>query len=135
MSSNRNCPARPSWVIYWQALRSIPPDDGQWEAMVITRLWRGWTATANAGAYEQFLMNELFVSMRDIHGFLGADVLRRDLDDEVAFVTLTRFTSIDDIRRFAGESIDMPVIEPRAAELLQRYEDRAEHFDTAEFRP
>jgi hypothetical protein len=31
---------------------------------VITRLWRGWTAKDNADAYEQFLLSELFPSMR-----------------------------------------------------------------------
>ena len=102
---------------------------------MITRLWRGWTAAADADDYEDFLLNRLFVSMRDIEGFLGADVLRRDTEDEeVAFVTLVRFTSLADVRRFAGDDIDVPVIEPRAAELLAHYETRAEHFDTSEFR-
>jgi len=44
---------------------------------VITRLWRGWTATESADAYERFLLTELFPQMREIPGFLGADVLRR----------------------------------------------------------
>ena len=35
----------------------------------ITRMWRGWTATADADAYERFLLDELFPSMRDIPGF------------------------------------------------------------------
>ena len=45
---------------------------------MITRLWRGWTSRANAGAYEQFLLMELFPSMRGIPGFRSAEVLRRD---------------------------------------------------------
>jgi hypothetical protein len=48
-------------------------------------------------------------------------------------VTLTRFRSLDDIRAFAGDSVDTPVIEPRAAELLARYEERAMHFETSTF--
>jgi hypothetical protein len=60
-------------------------------------LWRGWTAKENADAYEQFLLSELFPSMRSIPGFRGADVLRRVDSDEVAFLTLTRFDSLDDI--------------------------------------
>jgi hypothetical protein len=43
---------------------------------VITRLWRGWTATENADAYECFLLDELFPSMGTIPGFRGAELSR-----------------------------------------------------------
>lgn len=102
-------------------------------ADVITRLWRGWTTPENADAYEQFLLRRLFPSMRAIPGFRGADVLRRPDGEEVAFVTLTRFESIDSIRRFAGDNYEVPVLEPDAIALLSRYEDRASHFETASF--
>ena len=100
---------------------------------MITRLWRGWTAKENADAYEQFLLSELFPSMRSIPGFRGADVLRRVESDKVAFVTLTRFDSLDDIRKFAGEDYEVPVLEPQALALLSHYDERALHFDTASF--
>jgi hypothetical protein len=103
---------------------------------VITRLWRGWTPSANADAYERFLLHEPFPSMRSISGFIGADVLRRAVDgDEVAFVTLTRFEGLDAIRGFAGENYETAVIEPQADALLSHYDDRAQHFFTASFTP
>jgi antibiotic biosynthesis monooxygenase (ABM) superfamily enzyme len=102
-------------------------------ADVITRLWRGWTAPENADAYEQFLLTRLFPSMRAIAGFRGADVLRRRDGQEIAFVTLTRFESIDAIRGFAGDDYEVPVLEPDALALLSRYEDRASHFVTSSF--
>jgi antibiotic biosynthesis monooxygenase (ABM) superfamily enzyme len=101
--------------------------------MAITRMWRGWTDAAAADDYEQFLLDELFPSLRAIPGFLGADVLRRPDGDEVAFVTLTRFESMDAIRAFAGEQVDTAVIEPRAAELLTHFDPRATHYETAAF--
>jgi antibiotic biosynthesis monooxygenase (ABM) superfamily enzyme len=101
--------------------------------MTITRMWRGWTTRAAAADYERFLLTELFPAMRDLDGFLGADVLTRADGDEIAFVTLTRFRTLDDIRAFAGDTLASPVIEPRAAELLVRYDDRAEHFETSSF--
>jgi antibiotic biosynthesis monooxygenase (ABM) superfamily enzyme len=100
---------------------------------MITRLWRGWTTIDNANAYERFLLDELFPSMRDIPGFRGADVLRRAEHEEVAFVTVTRFDSLDAIRAFAGDDYETPVLEPQALALLSRYERRALHFDTATF--
>lgn len=96
-------------------------------------MWRGWTAADNADAYEGFLLNTLFPEMREIPGFLGADVLRRPDDSEVAFVTLTRFDSLDAIRAFAGEDYEVPVLEPEALALLSRYDEHALHFDTVSF--
>jgi antibiotic biosynthesis monooxygenase (ABM) superfamily enzyme len=100
---------------------------------VITRLWRGWTAPDNADAYEAFLLTELFPSMRAIPGFRDADVLRRSDGDEVAFVTLTRFDSLEAIRAFAGEDYETPVLEPRALELLSHWDERALHYETSSF--
>ena len=88
----------------------------------------------NAEDYEQFLLTELFPAMRNIQGFLGADVLRREDGEEVDFVTLTRFASIAGIRAFAGDDFEVPVIEPRAAEPLAHYDERAVHYDTASFK-
>lgn len=98
---------------------------------MITRLWRGWTATKNADAYERFLLTELFPEMRKIPGFSGADVLRCDEHGEVGFVTLTRFETLDAIRAFAGEEYETPVLEPTARALLSRYDPRAQHFETS----
>jgi antibiotic biosynthesis monooxygenase (ABM) superfamily enzyme len=100
---------------------------------MITRLWRGWTAVQDADAYERFLLSELFPSMRGIPGFRGADVLRRRDGDEVAFVTLTRFDSLDAIRAFAGADYETPVLEPTALALLSRYDERAQHYETSSF--
>jgi hypothetical protein len=100
---------------------------------VITRLWRGWTARENADAYESFLLSEMFPSMRGIAGFQGADVLRRDDGQEVAFVTLTHFDSLEAIHAFAGEDYETAVIEPTARALLSRHDERAQHYTTSSF--
>jgi antibiotic biosynthesis monooxygenase (ABM) superfamily enzyme len=100
---------------------------------MITRLWRGWTRTEDADAYRRFLLDELFPSMRAIDGFRSADVLTRAEDDEVAFITLTRFDSLGAIRAFAGDDYETPVLEPRALELLSRYAEKAQHFETRSF--
>jgi antibiotic biosynthesis monooxygenase (ABM) superfamily enzyme len=100
---------------------------------MITRIWRGWTATEQADAYARFLLTDLFPSMREIPGFRGADVLRGADGSEVAFVTLTRFDSLDAICAFAGDDYEVAVLEPQALALLSHYDERALHFDTASF--
>ena len=102
---------------------------------MITRMWRGWTAEANADAYERFLRAELFPEVAKLPGFVGARILRRPVEGEEEFVTLVTFESLDAVRAFAGEDYETPVIEPEAQRLLSRYEDRAVHYATVDFRP
>jgi heme-degrading monooxygenase HmoA len=101
---------------------------------MITRMWRGWTASGDADAYERFLLTDLFPEVSELPGFVAARVLRRALGDEQEFVTLVTFESLDAVRAFAGEDYETPVIEPEAARLLTRYEDRAVHYETVDFK-
>ena len=96
---------------------------------MIARVWRGWTSQADANAYERFLREHMFPSMERIPGFAGAELLRHDAGDEVAFVTITRFESLDAVRAFAGPEYETPVIEPAARRLLSRIEERARHYE------
>ena len=96
-------------------------------------MWRGWTAPSAGDDYEHFLLDELFPSMLQIQGFRGADLLRRPDGGEVAFVTLVRFDALSDVKEFAGDDWERPVIEPRAAELLTRWDEQAAHYETRSF--
>ena len=95
---------------------------------MIARIWHGWTAPADADAYEEFLRTVMFPSMRRVAGFRGAELLRREDGDEIAFITITRFDSLDAVREFAGEDYERAVIEPEAKALLTRYDDRSDHY-------
>ena len=89
-------------------------------------MWHGWTTSANAGAYEQLLRSEVFeaIARRDITGYRGIELLRRRDGDEVAFVTLMWFESLDAIRAFAGPDAEVAVAPPAAQALLARYDAR-----------
>lgn len=71
----------------------------------------------------------MFPSIHSVPGFLGADLLRRDGGNEIAFVTITRFESLDAVRSFAGEDYEQAVVEPEAQRLLSRFDERSEHFE------
>ena len=53
---------------------------------MISRIWHGWTTHENADVYESLLKSEIFYGIKDreIEGYKGIDLLRRDLDNEVA---------------------------------------------------
>jgi heme-degrading monooxygenase HmoA len=97
---------------------------------MISRLWHGWTTPANADAYETLLRNEVLPGIHRVRGFKGAQVLRRDVKDEVEFVTITLFDSLDAVREFAGEDYEVAVILPEAHRLLSHFDARSAHYET-----
>jgi hypothetical protein len=99
---------------------------------VVCRMWRGWTAAKNADAYEEYLKNELFPRVqRELaeRGYRGYHVLRRENGNEVEFVTMVWFESLQAVRSFAGEDYETPVISTKAEGLLSHYQGRCEHFE------
>ena len=67
---------------------------------MIIRIWHGWTTPENAAAYENLLKSEVFKGIADksIAGYEKIELVRRDLGDEVEFVTIMRFKSLDAVR-------------------------------------
>jgi heme-degrading monooxygenase HmoA len=96
---------------------------------MIARMWHGWTQPSQADAYEKLLRDEMFPSMRRIPGFEGAYLLRRTAGEEVEFVTVTIFTTLDAVRRFAGDDYETAVLHPQAHALLSRYDPKSVHYE------
>ena len=96
---------------------------------MIGRIWHGWTAPENADAYEELLRSEVLPGIHRIEGYRGAQLLRREAGDEVEFVTLTLFDSLDAVRAFAGEDYEVAVVPPEARKLLARFDERSAHYD------
>ena len=98
---------------------------------MISRIWHGWTTLANADSYESLLKTEIFTGIqnRRIPGYQGIQLFRRTLQDEVEFVTVTRFDTIDAIRTFAGDDYEAAVVPPEARALLKRFDARSQHYE------
>jgi heme-degrading monooxygenase HmoA len=65
-------------------------------------------------------------------GFLGASLSQRSTDSNIEYMVLTRWTSIDAIRGFAGSDVDRAVVEPEAAAALVDFDDRVQHHEVIE---
>src|SRR5581483_12369772 len=98
---------------------------------MIARHWRGWTAPADADAYEKLLREVVIPSLHHIDGYRGGYVLRRPAGDEIEFVVINLFDSLDAVRAFAGPDCETAVFEPEAKKLLARVEPKAFHYDVA----
>ena len=98
---------------------------------MISRIWHGWTTPQNADAYESLLKTEIFhgIQNRQIAGFRGIQLLRRELAEEVEFVTIMTFDSIEAVRAFAGEDYEVAVVPPKAQALLARFDARSQHYE------
>jgi antibiotic biosynthesis monooxygenase (ABM) superfamily enzyme len=99
---------------------------------MILRYWRGWTTPENADAYQRIVSTEVLPSIaaRNVDGYLGAYLARRELGDEVEFATIMKFDSIESVRAFAGEDYETAYVPPRAREVLSRFDERSAHFET-----
>src|SRR5262245_18151173 len=103
---------------------------------MISRIWHGYTRPGNADAYEELLRDEVITGIegRSIDGFREIQVFRRDLGDEVEFITVMWLDSMDAVRSFAGEDFEASVVPPAARRLLAHFDERSQHYEVRERR-
>ena len=101
---------------------------------MISRIWHGWTTPENADTYENLLREEIFVGIqgRNIDGFRGIQLFRRDVGDEVEFITVMWFDNLDAIKEFAGEDYEVAVVPPEAHEVLLHFDVWSQHYEVRE---
>jgi antibiotic biosynthesis monooxygenase (ABM) superfamily enzyme len=98
---------------------------------MIVRIWHGWTTPGNADAYEALLQEEIFAGIQNqrIPGFMGIKLLRREVGEEIEFVTIMRFDSLNGVREFAGDDYAVAVVPEKARALLSRFDERSQHYE------
>ena len=102
---------------------------------MIGRIWHGYTSRENGDEYERLLKEEIFAGIRGRHipGFREIQLFRRDnLEDEVEFITVMWFDTLDAVRLFAGEDYAMAVVPPKARLILKRFDERSQHYEVRE---
>lgn len=98
---------------------------------MISRIWRGWTTPENADAYQRVLTEEVIpgIEARRIPGFQRIQMMRRDLGDEVEFATIMWWDSLDAIRGFVGDDIEVGHVPDNAQAVLKRWDQRSAHYE------
>ncbi len=99
------------------------------EQTMIARVWKGWTKSENADAYEKLLREVVYPGLRKIRGYQGGYILRKDIQNEAEFITMNFFDSLDSVKAFSGPDYETPVFEPEAKRLLSRVEPMARHYE------
>jgi heme-degrading monooxygenase HmoA len=98
---------------------------------MISRIWHGYTTMENADAYEKLLREEIFTGIknRNITGYKGIQLLRRELLKETEFITIMWFDSLDSVIAFAGEDYEKAVVPEKARQILLHYDEESQHYD------
>jgi len=101
---------------------------------VIGRIWHGYTTLESADVYESLLKDEIFMGIHDrnIPGFQEIQLFRRDLNNEVEFITIMWFDSVEAIKAFAGDDYEVAVVPPKARAILSRFDERSQHYEIRE---
>ena len=101
---------------------------------MISRIWHGYTTPENANVYEGLLKEEIFIGIKDrnIQGFHEIQLFRREVGDEVEFITVMWFDSLDAVRIFVGEDYEAAVVPPKARAVLKRFDARSQHYEVEE---
>jgi heme-degrading monooxygenase HmoA len=94
---------------------------------MIARKWRGLATAEKADEYVRHLQQSVIPDLNRIDGFEGVYLLRPALSDNVEFVVLTLWVSMDAIRRFAGDTPEMAVAAKEARAILLDYDPMFSH--------
>ncbi|MFW9769006.1 MAG: antibiotic biosynthesis monooxygenase [Candidatus Thorarchaeota archaeon] len=95
---------------------------------MLCRLWRGWTTRSNADLYEKYLKDVIFkeIEEMDIEGYERFQLFRNDKNDEVEFITIMYFQTLEAIKQFVGEDYTQAFLPEKERKLLSRFDERVE---------
>ncbi len=104
--------------------------------MAIKRIWHGWTTQENADKYQSLLHDEIFpgIEAKGIPGYQSIELLRHDVGDEVEFVTIMTFDSLQCVIDFQGENYSRCYVPDAAQMVLKRWDETSAHYETVEYR-
>ena len=101
---------------------------------MIGRIWHGYTTPENAEVYSNLLRSEVIpgIAAMNIDGYRLIQVLRREINDEVEFITIMWFDSLENIKAFTGEDYEVAHVPPVARAVLKRFDERSQHYELIE---
>ncbi|MBE0574261.1 MAG: antibiotic biosynthesis monooxygenase [Desulfuromonadales bacterium] len=104
--------------------------------MAVKRIWHGWTTLENADKYQQVLLNEVIpgIEEKNIPGYRSIEVLRQKHNDEVEFITIMTFESLQNVIDFQGENYAMCYVPDAAQKVLKHWDQYSSHYNFVDIR-
>ena len=98
---------------------------------MIARTWRGVAIAGKADADVRHFTQTVAPGLKGLAGHRGAWLLRREVEGQTEFLSVTLWESRDSIHAFAGNDIDQAHVEPEARAVLLKYDTFACHYEVA----
>ena len=97
---------------------------------MIARIWHGWTTPENADTYQRLLDRTILpgIAAKEIRGYRGAHLLRKEGAEEVEFITVLWFDDLQCIHDFVGDDAEVAYVPDEAQAVLRRFDRRSQHY-------
>lgn len=97
---------------------------------MIVRSWSARATEDGASSYEAHFRGKVLPELERLEGQRGAMLLRKRDGGEVSLLVLTFWDSLTSIRAFAGDRVDVAVVEDDARAVLSGFDTSVEHYET-----
>jgi heme-degrading monooxygenase HmoA len=98
---------------------------------MIARTWHATATYEQASAYQYHFTTKVVPHLKTIPGYVGASLLRREIDDGVEFLAMTLWHSLDSIQAFTGPDPEKAVVDREAEAVLTRFDPTAANYELA----
>lgn len=99
------------------------------EVEMIVRMWHGKVPTSKADAYREFTNKTAIPDYQSVKGNISVHILERHEGDITHFITLTFWESLEAIKGFAGENIEVAKYYPEDRDFLLEFEPTVTHYE------
>lgn len=96
---------------------------------MIARTWSGRTKAEDAKAYTAVLLETGIVDLKATPGNRGTLLLRRTDEEEAEFILISLWDSLESIKAFAGEDVDIARYYPDDDPYLLDKAEKVVHYD------
>lgn len=96
---------------------------------MIARMWRCTATPEGAVRYVAYFQKTLQPQLHLIAGFHEATLMQSIGSNRTEIVVITKWDSLEAIRRFAGDTIDLAVVEEEARAMLIDTDAHVKHFE------
>jgi heme-degrading monooxygenase HmoA len=98
---------------------------------MIERHWKGIARIDQSDNYIKHLITETFPKLSGMKGFVKASILKRQVDEGVEFLIVTAWESIEAVRQFAGDQVDVANVPAEARAMMVKFDAFARHYAVA----
>ena len=96
---------------------------------MIVRTWHGRVPAVKAAAYREFLNERAIPDYQSVAGNLDVYILERSEGEITHFITLTFWDSLEAIRGFAGDDIEVAKYYDEDQDFLLEFEPHVLHYE------